>query len=197
MMSQHPPGHFLLALVEDAIEGEACGPLGQLLSFLGALPHVHVIKLLFDFLTLIVNLIVRPGRRTWEGRKKKFFLPQQHSSYWLIDFYDFYFFHYSRFTVFCQFLLYSKVTQSYLCMHMLHFFSHIILHHVQQPDWKMGKSPKEKFLQRRYTDGQHAHEKNVQHHWLREKSISKLLWGTTSHLSEWPSLTSQPITPAI
>ena len=81
MMSQHPPGHFLLALVEDAIEGEACGPLGQLLSFLGSLPHVHVIKLLFDFLTLIVNLIVRPGRRTWEGREKKFFLPQQHSSY--------------------------------------------------------------------------------------------------------------------
>ena len=34
--------------------------------------------------------------------------PRQHSF-----FYDFYFFHYSWFTVFCQFLLYSKVTQSY------------------------------------------------------------------------------------
>ena len=40
---------------------------------------------------------------------------------------DFYFFHYSWFTVFCQFLLYSKVTQShtYIC-----YFSHIILHHT-------------------------------------------------------------------
>ena len=35
--------------------------------------------------------------------------------------YDFYFFHYSWFTIFSQFLLYSKVT---------HSFSHIILHHV-------------------------------------------------------------------
>ena len=38
--------------------------------------------------------------------------------------------------------------------------------------------------------------KNVQHHWLLEKFKSKLLWGTTSYLSEWPSLTSQQITNA-
>ena len=35
-------------------------------------------------------------------------------------------FYYDWFTVFCQFLLYSKVTQSYIYI----FFSHIILHHV-------------------------------------------------------------------
>ena len=34
----------------------------------------------------------------------------------------------------------------------------------QQPNWKMGKRPKEPFLQRRYTDGQQAHEKKAQHH---------------------------------
>ena len=40
---------------------------------------------------------------------------------------DFYFFHYSWFTVFYQFLLYIRVTQSHI---YLHSFSHIILHHV-------------------------------------------------------------------
>ena len=35
---------------------------------------------------------------------------------------DFYFFHYSWFTMFCEFLLYSKVTQSHL--HLYSFFSH-------------------------------------------------------------------------
>ena len=34
---------------------------------------------------------------------------------------------YSWFTVFCQFLLYSKVTQEYI---HIHSFSHVILHHV-------------------------------------------------------------------
>ena len=29
--------------------------------------------------------------------------------------------------------------------------------------WKNGKRPEETFLQRRYTDGQQAHEKNAQH----------------------------------
>ena len=45
----------------------------------------------------------------------------------LLCFYDFYFFHYSWLTVFCQFLLYSKVTQSYI--HICSF-SYITLHHV-------------------------------------------------------------------
>ena len=31
---------------------------------------------------------------------------------------------------------------------------------------------------------------NAQHHWLLEKRKSKLLWDTTSHQSEWPSLVS-------
>ena len=38
-----------------------------------------------------------------------------------------YFFHYSWFTAFCQFLLYSKVTQSHI---YIQSFSHIILRHV-------------------------------------------------------------------
>ena len=34
--------------------------------------------------------------------------------------------------MFCQFLLYSKVTQSHVCVHThTHSFSHIILHHVR------------------------------------------------------------------
>ena len=40
---------------------------------------------------------------------------------------DFYFFYHGWFTVFCQFLLYSKVTQSYI---YIYSFAHIILHHV-------------------------------------------------------------------
>ena len=44
-----------------------------------------------------------------------------------ILFYYFYFFHYSWFILFCQFLQYSKVTQSHI---HIHYFSHIILHHV-------------------------------------------------------------------
>ena len=42
----------------------------------------------------------------------------------------FIFFHFSWFRVFCQFLLYRKVTQSYTHTH-IYSFSHIILHHVQ------------------------------------------------------------------
>ena len=34
----------------------------------------------------------------------------------------------------------------------------------QQLNGKMGRRPEETFLQRRCTDGQQAHEKNVQHH---------------------------------
>ena len=38
-----------------------------------------------------------------------------------------FFFYYSWFTVFCQFLLYSKMTQLYI---YIHSFSHIFLHHI-------------------------------------------------------------------
>ena len=31
------------------------------------------------------------------------------------------------------------------------------------------------------------HENNAQHHYLLDKSISKLQWGITSHQSEWPA----------
>ena len=40
------------------------------------------------------------------------------------------------------------------------------------------------------------HMKSAQHHWLLEKCKSKLLWGTTSHQSERPSLISPQITNA-
>ena len=43
---------------------------------------------------------------------------------------DFYCFHYSWFTVFCQFLLYHRVTQAHIYTHP---FSHIILHRVPSP----------------------------------------------------------------
>jgi len=53
----------------------------------------------------------------------------------LFLFYDVYFFHIVGLLVFHQFLLYSKVTQSYIYIHThthkhTHSFSYIILHHV-------------------------------------------------------------------
>jgi len=57
----------------------------------------------------------------------------------------------------------------------------------------MDKKCKYTFLQRRHSGGQQAHEKNAQLHRLLEKYKSNLQWGTTSHQSEWPSLTSQQI----
>ena len=46
-------------------------------------------------------------------------------------FIDFYFFHYSWFTMCCQFLLYSKVTQSHTHTYIyVHSFSHNILHRI-------------------------------------------------------------------
>ena len=42
-------------------------------------------------------------------------------------YYAFYFFYYTWFRAFYQFLLYSKVTQSYI---YLHYFSHVIFHHI-------------------------------------------------------------------
>ena len=47
--------------------------------------------------------------------------------WYFIVFFSFFKLKYSWFTVLCQFLLYSKVNQSYKYMH---YFSHIILHHV-------------------------------------------------------------------
>ena len=44
----------------------------------------------------------------------------------------------------------------------------------KQPNQKLGRRPKQTFLQRRHTDGQQIHEKNVQHHSLLEKCKSKL-----------------------
>ena len=51
------PNHFaqhpLLSLAEDGIEGESFSHFGELFSFVGFLPCIRVIQLLFDFLLLI------------------------------------------------------------------------------------------------------------------------------------------------
>ena len=99
-----------------------------------------------------------PGVCMYEGRRRlmlqfkqesKFFLPlpvcsiqtpsgsedaHLHWGWWTFI-YLFACFYYSWFTALCQFLLYSKVTQSYIFRHS---FSHIIFHHVQS--WEIGYS---------------------------------------------------------
>ena len=56
----------------------------------------------------------------------------------------------------------------------------------KQPNQKLGRRPKQTFLQR-YTEGQQKHEKNSQRCSLLEKCKSVLQWGITSNLSGWPS----------
>ena len=63
-------------------------------------------------------------------------LSQAHFTFFiLLSLHDFYFFHCSWFTVFCQCLLYSKMTQSfiyiYVCVYIyiyIHIYTHVILH---------------------------------------------------------------------
>ena len=58
--------------------------------------------------------------------------------------------------------------------------SHIIQQQKNKQDLtKMGRRPKQTFLQKWHLDGQEAHKK---------KWKSKLQWSTTSYESEWPSL---------
>ena len=56
----------------------------------------------------------------------------------------------------------------------------------KQPNQKVGKIPKQKFLQRRHRWLTNTW-KDAQHHSLLEKCNSKLQWDITSHQSEWPS----------
>ena len=56
----------------------------------------------------------------------------------------------------------------------------------KQTNQKMDERPKQTFLQRRHTHGQHTHD--AQHHSSLEKCKPKLQRGITSHQSEWPSL---------
>ena len=52
---------------------------------------------------------------------------------------------------------------------------HLIEFYIKKKNnQKMGRRSKQTFLQRRHTDGQKTHEKNVQHHKLLEKCKSKL-----------------------
>ena len=57
----------------------------------------------------------------------------------------------------------------------------------KQPSQKLGRRPKQTFLQRRHTDGYKKAWKDPQHHSLLEKCKSTLPWDTTSHRSEWSS----------
>ena len=59
----------------------------------------------------------------------------------------------------------------------------------------MSKRPEEVFLQRRYTDGQQAHEKilNITDY---QRNANQNYYDTKSHLSEWPSLINSQITNA-
>jgi len=59
----------------------------------------------------------------------------------------------------------------------------------KHPKWEMGRSPKQTFLQRRHgwpTDAR----KGAPHQYLLAKCKSSLPWVTTSHRSEWLSLSS-------
>ena len=56
----------------------------------------------------------------------------------------------------------------------------------KQPNQKVGKRPKQTFLQRRHTDGLQTW-KDAQYHSLLEKCKSKPQWDITSHQSEWAS----------
>ena len=59
----------------------------------------------------------------------------------------------------------------------------------KHPKWEMGRSPKQTFLQRRHgwpTDTR----KSAPHQYLLAKCKSSLPWVTTSHRSEWLSLSS-------
>ena len=57
----------------------------------------------------------------------------------------------------------------------------------KQPNWKVGKRPKQTFLQRRQHRWLTHTWKDVQHRSLLEKGKAKLHWDITSHHSEWPS----------
>ena len=56
----------------------------------------------------------------------------------------------------------------------------------KQPNQKVGKRPKQIFLQRRYRMANNTW-KDVQRHSLLEKCKSILQWDITSHQSEWPT----------
>ena len=56
----------------------------------------------------------------------------------------------------------------------------------KQPNRKVGRKPKQTFLQRRNTMANRYMKRCSSS--LLEKCKSKLQWGTSSHWSEWPSL---------
>ena len=59
---------------------------------------------------------------------------------------------------------------------------------------KMGKRPKQTFLQRRYTDGQQAHAKMLNITNYQRNANQNYYEVPASHQSEWPSLISPQIT---
>ena len=63
--------------------------------------------------------------------------------------------------------------------------AHAAQYQKKQPNPKMGRRPKQTFLQRRHTDGQQAHEKTLKI--TNHEMQIKTQWDITSHLSEWLS----------
>ena len=57
----------------------------------------------------------------------------------------------------------------------------------KESNQKMGRRPKQIFLQRRYIRWPRGTWKDAQHHQWLEKDRSKLQWDMTSHWTEWPS----------
>ena len=99
------------------------------------LPRTPIFRQVIQGLKMLHNL-PNQGQPVVSGRAKTIALklkhivsllsPHGHLSFASLNFLKF-FFNYSWFIMFCQFLLYNKVTLSYIYMHS---FSHIILYHI-------------------------------------------------------------------
>ena len=84
------------------------------------IPRIHIYFNIQKSIAVIHYINKLNKKKHDHGDRGKKHVTKSHI-YFLIIFNDFYFFHYSWFTVFGQFLLYSKVTQSYI---YTFFFSH-------------------------------------------------------------------------
>ena len=67
---------------------------------------------------------------------------------------------------------------------------------TQPPNWKKWAKDLNRHFSKKDTEMANRHMKNAQHPWVAEKCKSKLLWGTSSPQSEWPSLINPQMTSA-